>query len=238
VDLGLSIGPAKRDDGGADWLVAEVKRTQLARSQPGQLPPGIEKDMATLTGSTARVHVTPDGRSGEVQSELAKGTMADLQPLAGLLGEALGLATVALPPQVVGADAQWIAEVRTSLAGIDVLEYRAYRVKGFDADRVHLTMEVRAYVASREVTFPGAPKDATVEQFEAEGQGELDLVRGEVLARKASLSERAVVFFRLGGEASARGGQAGVSAGVLPVELRSQLVFARGEDVRALTKPM
>jgi hypothetical protein len=238
VDLGLSIGPARHDDGGADWLVGEIKRTQLARSQPGQLPPGIEKDMATLTGSEARVRVTPDGRSGEVQSELAKGTMADLQPITGLLGETIGLATVALPSQAVGADAQWIAEVRTSLMGLDVLEYRAYRVKGFDADRVHLTMEVRAYVSSREVTFPGAPKDATVEQFEAEGQGEMNLVRGEFLARKGSFSERAVVFFRLGGDANARGGQGAASPGVVPVELRSQLVFARGEDARALAKSL
>jgi hypothetical protein len=238
VDLGLSLGPAKRDDGGSDWLVAEVKRTQLSKSQPGQLPPGIEKEMATLTGTTARVRVTSDGRSGEVQSELAKNSLADLQPIAILLAETLGLSAVAVPPQAVGVDAQWIAEVRTSLAGIDVLEYRAYRLKGVDGDRVHLTMEIRAYVASRDVMFPGSPKDSVVEQFEAEGQGDLELVRGEVLARQASFSERALVFFRLAGEANPRGGQGAASAGVLPVELRSQLVFARGEDIRAVTKTL
>ncbi|MGA2448519.1 MAG: hypothetical protein ABTD50_07585 [Polyangiaceae bacterium] len=238
VDLGLSIGPAKRDEGGFDWIVAEVKRTQLSKSQPGQLPPGIEKEMATLTGTTARVHMTLDGRSGDMQSELAKGALADLQPIAGLLGETLEIATVARPPQPVGVDAQWIAEVRTSLAGIDVMEYRAYRVKGIEGERVHLTVEIRAYVASRDVTFPGAPKDSTVEQFEAEGQGELELVRGEILARQATISERALVFFRLAGEANPRGGQGGPSAGVVPVELRGQLVFARGEDIRAVTKTL
>jgi hypothetical protein len=234
VDLGLSLGPAKRDDGGPDWLIGDIKRTQLARSQPGQLPPGIEKEMATLTGTAARVRVTPDGRTGEVQSVLAKSTLADLEPLAGFTGEALGLATVALPPQAVGADAQWIAEVRTSLLGIDVLEYRAYRVKGIEGDRVHLAVEVRAYAASRDVTFPGAPKDAAVEQFEAEGQGEMEIVRGEFLSRKASFSERAVVFFRLAGG----GAQGAPQTGVAPVELRSQFVFGRGDDVRALTKSM
>ncbi len=238
VDLSLAIGPAKRDDGGADWLVGDVKRTQLARSQPGQLPPGIEKEMATLTGTTARVRVTPDGQSGEVQSELAKGTIPDLQPVAVLLGEALGLASVPLPSQAMGVDGQWIAEVRTSLAGVDVLEYRAFRVKGFEGDRVHLTVEIRAYAASRNVTFAGAPKDATVEQFEADGQGDVDVVRGEFLARKASVAERAVVFFHVAGEGTGQGAAGATPGGVVPVELRGQLVFARGEDVRALTKPM
>jgi len=236
VDLALSVGPAKRDDGGADWLVGDVKRTELARSQPGQLPPGVEKEMATLTGSSARVRVTPDGRTGQDQSDLAKGAIPDLQPLAGMVGEALGLATVPCPSQAVGVGAQWIAEVRTSITGIDVIEYRAYQLKSIDLDRLHLTVNIKAYACSKNETFAGAPRDATVEQFDGEGKAELDLVRGEILARSATVNEHAVVFLRLAPESNPQGTQGQQPAGAIPIELQNQFAFARGDSLRAANR--
>src|SRR5579864_8447764 len=62
VDFALALGPGKKDEGGADWLVADVKRALPAREQSGKLAPGTEKDIASLAGSSFRVRVTPDGR--------------------------------------------------------------------------------------------------------------------------------------------------------------------------------
>jgi hypothetical protein len=62
IDFGLALGPAKPDDGGADWLVANVARATPAKEQMGQLPPGTDKDIAALNGTTIRIKLTPDGR--------------------------------------------------------------------------------------------------------------------------------------------------------------------------------
>jgi hypothetical protein len=158
VDFGMVIGPAKKDEGGTDWLVAAVLRTSPAKQQLAQLPPGLEKDIATLQGTAIRVKVTRDGRESEVTTDLSKGAKAELARVAQNAAEALVFATVPLPPKPVGVGGQWIAETRMPLSGLDVMAYRAYRVKSVDGDRVHLTLDVKAYAASRDVNIEGVPK--------------------------------------------------------------------------------
>src|SRR5579883_3244229 len=175
LDFGLSIGAAKKDEGGPGWLVADVKTAVPAERQMGQLPPGTDKDVASLAGTSMRIKLTADGRESELQVQPGKSTRPELERLAMNAAEALVLATVPLPARPVGVGAQWIAETRMPLSGLDVIAYRAYRVKEIDGDRISLTLEVKAYAASKDVTLQGVPKGANLVQFDAESEGQLEL---------------------------------------------------------------
>jgi hypothetical protein len=238
VDFGMVIGPAKKDEGGTDWLVAAVLRTSPAKQQLAQLPPGLEKDIATLQGTAIRVKVTRDGRESEVTTDLSKGAKAELARVAQNAAEALVFATVPLPPKPVGVGGQWIAETRMPLSGLDVMAYRAYRVKSVDGDRVHLTLDVKAYAASRDVNIEGVPKGATFEQFEAQSQGELELVRGESLARKSDVQQRVVMIFAGPGGIQPPQQQGQPPGNMMTAQISSQATFVRGDDLReAMKKP-
>jgi len=236
VDFGMVLGSAKPDDGGADWLVGDVKRAAPAREQLGQLPPGVEKEMAVLAGSQIKVKLTADGRASDLQVQPGKAAHSELELLLRNAAEALVLATVPLPPKAVGVGAQWIAETRMPLSGLDVIAYRAYRVKGIDGDRLRLTLQVQAYSASQDVQgLQGLPKGATLEQFDAEGQGELDLVRGECLARKSDVQQKVVMVFQgPGGAPPSQPGQP--QSGMLTAQIATQSALLRGDDLKAAAK--
>jgi hypothetical protein len=236
IDLVLALGPAKRDEGGADWLVTEFKRASPAKDQLGQLPAGTDKEIASLEGTQVRMKVTTDGRESSVLVTLGKGTHSELDRLAQSAAEALVFATVPLPTKPVGVGAQWIAETRMPLSGVDVIAYRAYRVKSVAGNRVHLTLDVKSYATSTDVLLPGIPKGATLEQFDAEGQGEMELARGEALARMSDVQQRVVMVFATAGSLppSSQPSQSAKQAGnMLTAQLQGQATLVRGEDMRA-----
>jgi hypothetical protein len=236
VDLLLVLGPARKDDGGVNWLVAGVARANPAKQQVAQLPPGLDRDIASLQGSLIRLEVTPDGRESDLVTELSKAAKPELARMVQTGAEALVFATVPLPPRPVGVGAQWIAETRMPFSGIDALAYRAYQVKSIDGDRVHLTLQVKVYAASHEANVEGVPKGATFEQFEAEAQGELELVRGESLARKSEVQQRVVMVFAGPGGAQPPQQPGQPPGNMLTAQLSSQTTFVRGEDLRAAMK--
>ncbi len=235
IDFGFSIGPAKKDEGGADWLVAEVKKAAPSRQQLGQLPPGMDKEVSSLAGTTVRIRITPDGRESSMQLQLGKSAQSELERVATGAAEALVLATVPLPPKPVGVGAQWIAESRMPLSGVDVIAYRAYRVMAIEGDRVRLELEVKAYAADKEPPLPGVPKGSTLEEFESESGGELEIVRGEFLARKSEMKQRLVMVFQGPGA-----GQQPTTNGPPPgggvMQFQTQASLLRGEDVRVTSK--
>jgi hypothetical protein len=238
VDFGMVLAPGKKDEGGADWLVADVVKTTPAQQQVAQLPPGMDKEISSLQGTAIRIKITPDGMESEFRTELGKTAKPELERLAQSAAEALVFATVPLPPKPVGVGGQWIAETRMPFSGLDVIAYRAYRVKSVEGDRLHLTLDVKAYAASHEVNIEGVPKGATFEQFDSQSQGELELVRGESLARKSDVQQRVVmVFVGAGGIQPAQ--QPGQLPGnMMPQQISTQAVFLRGDDLReAMKKP-
>lgn len=238
VDFGMVLGPGKKEDGGADWLVAAVVKTSAAKQQLAQLPPGLDKDIASLQGTAIRIKVTPDGRESDVVTELSKGAKAELARVAQNAAEALVFATVPLPPKAVGIGGQWIAETRMPLSGLDVIAYRAYKVKSVDGERVHLTVDVKAYATSRDASIEGVPKGATFEQFEAQGQGELEVVRGESLARKSDVQQRIVMVFAGPGGIQPPQQQGQPPGNMMTAQISSQATFVRGDDLReAMKKP-
>jgi hypothetical protein len=233
VDFVLVLSPAKKDDGGADWLVADVARANPAKEQAGQMPPGLDRDIASLQGTQIRFQVTPDGRESDLVTELSKTAKPELGRMVQAAAESLVFATVPLPPKPVGVGAQWIAETRMPVSGIDALAYRAYQVKSIDGDRIHLTLAVKAYATSHDANVEGVPKGATFEQFEAQAQGEVELVRGESLARKSQIQQRVVMIFAAPGGSQPPQQPGQPPGNMLTAQLSSQTTFVRGADLRA-----
>jgi hypothetical protein len=245
VDFTFLLGPAKKDDGGADWLLATIKKAAPAPAaqQLGALPAGMDKEIGTLAGTDLRLQLTNDGRVGDQGVQLGKTSAPELELLAQSALEALAIMTIPLPAKPVGVGAQWIAESRMPFQGLDVVAYRAFRVKAITDSRVHLTVDMKAYAADKQVNVQGVPKDAVFAQFDADVQGEMEMVRGESLARTADFQERLMMIFQAPGapppEAQGQG-QGGMPpmGGVLPLQVQVQATLVRGEDLRAAsTKP-
>jgi hypothetical protein len=243
VDLSVTLGAAKKEDGGPDWLVGEVKKALPAHEQAGELPAGTDKVIGSLEGTLVRVKLSADGGETDVQTQLGKQAEKEVDRIAKNAAEALVLASVPLPPKQVGVGAQWIAESRMPLASLDVIAYRAFKVKSIDGNRVRLSFDLKAYAASPTTTL-GVPKGATMEQVDAQGQGELELVRGEVLARKSDVQLRVVMMFRAPGSpdqtdpsSPPEPGQPPAGARMLSAQMQSQATFVRGDDLRAALHP-
>jgi hypothetical protein len=233
VAFQLVLQPSKES---ADWLFGEVKKALPSQQQPGQLPPGLDKEIASFEGSQFRVKVTADGRESDLLAQLGKDAKAELEPIAQAATESLVFDTVPLPSKPVGVGAQWIAETRMPLHGVDTVTYRAYRITGIDGDRVHLSLDVKGYAATRDVQIAGMPipKGATLEQFATESQGKLDLVRGESVARTCDLKATVVLVFAGPGGIQPPQQPGGQPGNVLPLQLTTQTTFVRGDDLKAL----
>lgn len=244
VDFGLALHAAKKDDGGPDWLIADVKKASPAKEQLSDLPPGTDKAIASLEGTQVRLKLTTDGDESEMQMVLAKDAHPELDRLARSAAEAVVFATVPTPSKPVGVGAQWIAETRMPLSGLDVIVYRAFRVKSIDGARVHLSVDVKAYAAGADTDLQGVPKGATLRQVDAMAQGEMEIVRGEVLARKSDVQQRVVMVFEPPSEAQPTSppGQPPQpdqppGAKTLTAQMQSQATFVRGDDLRAALRP-
>lgn len=240
INLGLTLGPSGKDGPGPDWLVADVKKASPAQEQFGDLPAGTDKAIATLEGTQLRVKLDASGAESDLEVQLGKQAEHGLQRLVQNAAEALVMATVPLPSKPVGVGAQWIAETRMPLSGLDVIAYRAYRVKSIEGNRVHLSMDVKAYAAGPDTELQGLPQGATLEQIDAQAQGEMELVRGEIVARKSDLQQRVVLMFRAPGAAQQPDmpdmpgqPQPQPGMGTLTAQMQSQATFVRGEDLRA-----
>ncbi len=246
IDFGLSLGPSKGEDGSAEGLQAEVKRALPAKDQLGELPPGTDREIATLEGTRVRIALTPDGRESDAQTQLGKAAPSELEVLAQNAAEALVLATVPLPPEPVGVGAQWIAETRMMMQGLEVITYRAYGVKAITGDRLRLTLNVKAYATNPDARIAGMPPGGTFREFDAEAQGEMELVRGEVVARKSDVQERVLIQVEAPGAANPQAPQEGREArdpgqpppgSVLTSLIQGRSTFVRGEDLRAAQRP-
>ncbi|HEY1694037.1 MAG TPA: hypothetical protein VGG39_17840 [Polyangiaceae bacterium] len=234
MDLGMVITPPKKDES-PDWLVANVVRASPSK-QMGQIPPGLDKDLAGLQSSELRLKVTADGRESDILVQLGKTAKPELERLAQTAAEALVFATIPAPPKPVGVGAQWIAETRMPLSQVDAIAYRAYRVKSIDGNRIHLTLEVKAYAAGKELNIAGIPKGATFEQFEAAAEGDLELVRGETLARKSDVQQRIVMVFAGPGGIQPPQQPGGQPGNMMSAQIGSQATFVRGDDLKAAMK--
>jgi len=234
IDLAVSLGAGKSANAESLALLADVKQAVPAKEQLGQLPPEAEHAIGALAGTQVAVQLTADGRESDADYRLSKTAPPDLDRFGELASQILVLATVPQPPRPVGVGAQWIAETRMAWSGIDVLAYRAFRVKSIDGTRLTLEVDVKAYAADPNTELQGVPKGATMEQFDGQAQGELEVVRGEVLARRFDVEQRVVMVFRPPPSAAPAEPSPGRPEGnMLTAQLGGQAKMVRGDDLRA-----
>lgn len=235
IDLDLVLGAPKKGEDTSDLLVAEVHKAAPAKEQLGELPAGYDKDIALMSGTELRLQMAPDGRADNPRVQLGKATHAEFDRIAQNAADALLLFTVPAPPEPVGVGAQWIAETRMQWVGVDVLAYRAYHVKRIDGDRLDLSVVVQAYATSPETDLQGVPKGATLERFQAQAQGECELVRGEGFPRKATLESGIALFFQAATETPTPSppGPSGEQNGLMVARFQGEATLLRGEDLRA-----
>jgi hypothetical protein len=238
LDLALVLGPPKKgDEAAGNWLVADVRKATAAKEQYGQLPPNFDRDAATIAGTELRLQLMSDGRADGVQVQLGKTALPDFDAIVQIAAQDLLLFTVPVPPSPVGVGGQWIAESRMQWFGADVLVYRAYRVKSIDGDRVDLSLVAQAYATSGDTQPHGVPKGATIQQFQAQAQGEYELVRGELLPRKATLEQRMTALLQAPTEGASPSlpspSQPGQQSGVILSKFQGEAMLLRGDDLRA-----
>jgi len=244
IDLNLLLGPAKGDDTNPDTLVADVRKAAPAKEQLGQLPEEATQEIASLAGTQLVVKAAAEGGPNDAQVRFGKNPAGELQRVVlRNAAEALVFSVVPLPPKPVGPGAQWIAETRMPWSGVDVIVYRAYRLKSIQDDRLTLSLDVKAYAANSDTQIQGVPKGATLEQFDAQAQGEVQLVRGEALARKFDLQERVAMVFQArdvekspisNDPVAAARAPAGLPEGkMMTAQLQGQATLVRGGDLRA-----
>jgi hypothetical protein len=233
VDMALLLHPVKSDDSSPSWIEqADVKKAVPAKDQPGQLSADAEREIAALTGTQILIKFGPSGPEGGLELKLSKPSQSEL--FAQNAAEALSLAFVPLPAKPVGVGGQWIAETRTTLSGADVIAYRAFQVKSIEGDRLTLALTMSAYAATNDLHLRGVPKGATLEQFEAQGQGKFEIGASESLAHRVELDQRVVMVFRAEGAPSAPTPEGRMPEGnMLTAQLQSQASFVRGEELHA-----
>jgi hypothetical protein len=197
----------------------------------------MDKEIGSLQGTQLRFKFTAsEGLGTDVQTVLGKLTNPDLDGLSRRAAEALALVAVPLPTRAVGVGAQWIAETRMPLSGVDVVAYRAFRVKSITGDRLHLTVDVKAYAADRDAEFSGVPRGAKIQQYDAEAQGEMEIVRGELLARMSDMQSRMMIVFEPPGADQAAAQQDRPPGSMMALQAQSQATFVRGDDLRAASR--
>jgi hypothetical protein len=232
VDLAVMLTAAKGADGESPTLLGDVRQALPAKDQPGQLPPEAEHEIGTLATTQVVVQLTADGRESDATFKLSKLAPVDLERFGELAAQTLVLATVPQPPAPVGVGAQWIGETRMAWSGVDVLAYRAFRVKSIDGARLTLTVDVKAYAADPKTEIQGVPKGATLEQFDGQAQGEIQVVRGEALARTLEVDQRVVMVFRAPSTEPADPSAGRPEGNMLTAQLGGQARMVRGDDLR------
>ncbi|MBI4701695.1 MAG: hypothetical protein HY744_11150 [Deltaproteobacteria bacterium] len=172
--LGLQLEqPEGQADGGAAGpllLAVKVAKVSLAASQPGRIPPGLERDVAKIKGTSMRLALQPDGSTGRADVKLGKGTDEGLRQAPVAAAEALGTLRVVAPAEPVGQGAYWMVTDRTAVAGVPVLRYRVYRVQAVAGDELSGSLEVRQYAAKAELEGEQS-EGLAVGAFDSQGKG-------------------------------------------------------------------
>jgi hypothetical protein len=225
VDLTLAFKTEKpKADSPVDsapLYIAQVQKAALSPSQPGSLPPGADKEIAKLNGSSLRIATTSAGGAADISIVAKKGAIAELERVLTGAADSLFALCVPAPPKPVGVGGAWIAESRSSYAGTDVITYRLYHVKSIDNGKVTLTMEMKQYAATGDLSFEGLPAGSAMQQYQSEGHGEVQLRVGEDMAMQGELSKTEVMTVRVGG------GQPGQPPRLAPLQFETQTKLQR-----------
>lgn len=190
VEVSVSMDPPQAPAEGADKpaateTVLRVTGAKLPSDQPGELPPGLDKQISKVKGSKYHFQFGPNGGARLANIEVSKDADSGLVPVLAAAGEALSIAFAPYPAEPVGAGAFWMVTSRESFLGLDVVSYRMMKLQKVDGDHATLGVSTRYYVVSGQLGFPGLPPH-TVAEYNQTGNGSIavsvaqpSLVQGE-----------------------------------------------------------
>lgn len=153
-------------------VLAKITGTKLAREQPGQLPPGLEAELAKIKGTVIRLELQPNGAGHQVAFEAAKGVDESLSQIARTAGDALALELLPYPTDPVGVGAFWMVAAREPFLGLDVIAYRMIKVEKIEGERATLSVNTKRYVAGGQVALAGIPPHE-ISEFSGSGTTQL-----------------------------------------------------------------
>lgn len=196
VDLALvfKTEKGKAGDKAAATISAKVEKATLSATQPGQIPAGTDKEIAKLAGSTFKIVQGPSGGAEDIVVTPSKDTAAELKYVLFGAADMFFAMHVPVPEKPVGVGAAWIAEARTSIAGLETISYRLYRVKSIDNGAVTLDVEVRQYATAANQQMESMPK-GDMQQFDSVGQGQLQLKAGETFSSQTQFTQKRGIVF-------------------------------------------
>lgn len=172
AEAAASAGGAPASPSGPLEVLAKVTGTKLAREQPGQLPPGLDAELAKIKGTVIRLEVQPNGAGHQVGFEPAKGADESLSQIARTAGDALTMELLPYPSEPVGVGAFWMVASREPFLGLDVLAYRMVKVEKIEGARVTLSVSTKRYAAGGQIALAGIPLHEVAE-FAGNGNAEL-----------------------------------------------------------------
>lgn len=183
VQLALEVSQRAVQDrpeaatGEQEWKV-DLVRSELARTQPGQVPDSAIDAISKLKASELRFPLLRDWVLGLPSVRLSKAAPEDLDLLLVTIGDTLSTLFTVLPTEPVGKDAMWMVTSRESFMGSDVVAYRLYRVTEIDATGAVLEVNTKRYLASGMLGMPGLQAHE-VAQFQGVDEAQIKVRVGE-----------------------------------------------------------
>ncbi len=194
IELGFSVEPpeAKAEPAAPGPLELLVKATtaKLAEQQPGQLPPGADKQIGKLRGSRFKLQVT-NNSSHVAAIEPAKDVDESLQLVLRSAADAFAFTMQPVPTVPVGKDGFWMVESRETYAGMDAIVWRMYKVKEAKPDAVLLEVNVKRLVSAGQLGMPGIPPHH-VDEFNDTVTGQIEVLPSDTSNIHADLTDTIV----------------------------------------------
>jgi hypothetical protein len=193
VELELTTEPVEKAEPAAVGpleLFVKAASAKLAAQQPGQLPPGVDKQIGKLRGSRFKLEVT-NNSSHVTALEPAKDVDDSLQPVLRAASDAFAFALQPVPTVPVGKDGFWMVESREQYAGLDAIVYRMYKVVEAKPDSVMLEVNVKRLVSPGQLAFPGIPPHH-VDEFNDNVTGRIEVLPRDSSNIHADLTETVI----------------------------------------------
>jgi hypothetical protein len=153
-------------------LLAKVTTSKLAADQPGQLPAGLDKQIAKAKGSVLRFQVAPSGAGRVTATEIAKGFDESLAQVVRSASDALALTLAPYPAEPLGVGAFWMVTSREAFAGLDVVAYRMFKLTKIEGEQATIDVTTKRITAGGQVGFAGLPPH-TLHEFSGNATGRL-----------------------------------------------------------------
>jgi hypothetical protein len=201
-----------------------VSGAKLSSEQPGELPPGLDKQISKLKGSKYHFVVAPNGAGRLVGIEVQKEADPGLATILETAGDTLSLAMLPYPTEPVGAGAFWMVASRGTFFGLDTVAYRMMKLQKIENDKATINVSTKHYVVSGQLGFPGLPPHK-IGEFNQTGTGSLVVPVAQPSGVQGENSEVLLANLVSNGQASPQGIPAGQQ---LPIhfELRTKILAA------------